>query len=185
MCINGNVSCNYWRDFKNTLNARVFQMSIFKQFFKSSHFYICYSRYSALSKKFRLNWNGWVFAENELSECDAPQKHDSCPQKYVFCFLWNRPQGPLNPFVGPGRDEYIPLYKAAASSREWDSRCTRSRWTTPHSVPSNDRTLVSWQRRRVWTTAADWRSTRGQFAATTCRRNRSTRAPSSSIVRPR
>ena len=91
MCKNGNISCNCWRDFKNTLSARVFQMSIFKQFFKCSHFYICYSRYSALSKKFRLNSNGWVFAENELSECDAPQKYDFCPQKYVFCSLWNRP----------------------------------------------------------------------------------------------
>ena len=51
MCKNGNISYNCWREFRNTLRARVFQMSIFKQFFKCSHFYIYYSRYPALTKK--------------------------------------------------------------------------------------------------------------------------------------
>ena len=62
-----------------------------------SFLHICYSWYCALFKKFRLSSNGWVFAENELSECDAPQKYTFCPQKYFFCSLWNRPLGRTSP----------------------------------------------------------------------------------------
>ena len=38
----------------------------------SCDFYICCSLYHSLSKKFKLGSNGWVLAENELSEHDAP-----------------------------------------------------------------------------------------------------------------
>ena len=38
----------------------------------SCDFYTCCSLYYSLSKKLKLGWNGWVLAENELSEHDAP-----------------------------------------------------------------------------------------------------------------